>query len=125
MLPFYFWKMSLTLPPNNSVGIFSIKLYFEIIVDAHVVVRSNTERSCVHGEGSHVELLYPHPLASCSHFLLFNIYIYIYIFIYFWLRWVFVAVRGLSVVAVSGGLLFVAVCGLLIVVASVVAEHGL
>ena len=26
-----------------------------------------------------------------------------YLFIYFWLRWVFVAVRGLSLVVVSGG----------------------
>ena len=28
---------------------------------------------------------------------------YIYLFIYFWLRWVFVSVRGLSLVAASGG----------------------
>ena len=28
---------------------------------------------------------------------------FIYLFIYFWLRWVFVAARGLSLVAVSGG----------------------
>ena len=33
-----------------------------------------------------------------------NIIIFIfYKFIYFWLRWVFVAARGLSLVAVSGG----------------------
>ena len=32
--------------------------------------------------------------------------------------------RGLSLVAVSGGLLFIAVRGLLVVVASLVAEHG-
>ena len=32
---------------------------------------------------------------------LFNIYIYIYF--YFWLCWVFVSVRGLSLVAASGG----------------------
>ena len=37
-------------------------------------------------------------------------------FIYFWLRWVLVAVRGLSLVTV---------CGLLIAVASLVVEHGL
>ena len=49
-----------------------------------------------------------------------------YLFIYFWLRWVFIAAHGLSLVAASGGgLLFVAVRGLLIVVASLVAEHGL
>ena len=42
-------------------------------------------------------------------------------FIYFCLRWVFVAVHGLSL----GGLPFVVVCGLLIAVASLVAEHGL
>ena len=48
-----------------------------------------------------------------------------YLFIYFWLRWVFVAAGGLSLAVASGGLLFVAVHGLLIVVASLVAEHGL
>ena len=46
--------------------------------------------------------------------------------IYFWLCWVFVAARGLSLVAASEReLLFVAVRGLLIVVASHVAAHGL
>ena len=46
-------------------------------------------------------------------------------FIYFWLHWVFVAARRLSLAAVSRGLLFIAVRRLLIVVASLVAEHGL
>ena len=47
---------------------------------------------------------------------LFLIYIYlffIYLFDYFWLCWVFVAARRLSLVAAGGGLLFVEVCGLL------------
>ena len=56
----------------------------------------------------------------------FFLFIYLYLFIYyFWLHWVFVAAHGLSLVAVSGGLLFVAVHGLLIAVASLAAEHGL
>ena len=43
----------------------------------------------------------------------------IYVFIiYFWLCWVFVAVQGLSLVAESGGSSLVAVCRLLIMVAS-------
>ena len=50
-----------------------------------------------------------------SFFFLINLFI---LFIYFWLRWVFVAARGLSLVVASGGLLFIAVCRLLIVVAS-------
>ena len=50
--------------------------------------------------------------------------LFINLFIYFWLRWVFVAARGLSLVAASGGY-SVAVRGLLITVASLVAEHGL
>ena len=54
-----------------------------------------------------------------SSFLLF-IYLFIYLF---WLHWVFVAAHGLSLVAASGGLLFVAVRRLLIAVASLVAEH--
>ena len=47
------------------------------------------------------------------------------LFIYFWLLWVFVAVRGLSLVAVSGGYSFIVVHRLLIAVSSLVAEHGL
>ena len=39
-----------------------------------------------------------------------------YVFICFWLLWVFIAVRGFSLVAV---------CGLLIATASLVVEHGL
>ena len=46
------------------------------------------------------------------------------IYLYFWLHWVFIAVRGLSLVVASGAY-SVVVCGLLIVVASLVAEHGL
>ena len=34
----------------------------------------------------------------------FNLFLkFIYLFIYFWLRWVFVAVHGLCLVAASGG----------------------
>ena len=51
-------------------------------------------------------------------------FFYINLFIYFWLRWVFIAVRGLSLVGGERGLLFIAVRGLLIVVVSLV-EHGL
>ena len=45
----------------------------------------------------------------------FKIY-FIYLFIYFWLRWVFVAVCGLSLVVAHG---------LFIAVASLIAEHRL
>ena len=48
---------------------------------------------------------------------------FIHLFIYFWLRWVFIAARGLSSCG-ERGLLFIAVHGLLIVMASLVAEHG-
>ena len=43
-------------------------------------------------------------MSSFSFFFL-NLYglLFIYLFIYFWLRWVFVSVRGLSPVAASGG----------------------
>ena len=52
------------------------------------------------------------------------VFFFIYYF-YFWLRWVFVAVRGLFSSCGERGLLFVAVRGLLIAVASLLAEHGL
>ena len=46
-----------------------------------------------------------------------------YFIFYFWLLWVFVAVHRLSLVAVSGG--HSSLCGLLIAVASLLAEHRL
>ena len=52
--------------------------------------------------------------------LLKNLFIYL-----FWLRWVFVAARGLFSSCGERGLLFVAVHGLLIAVASLVAKHRL
>ena len=56
---------------------------------------------------------------------LFFLFIYLFILlIYFWLRWVFVAVRAFSSCG-ERGLLFVAVRGLLIVVAFLAVEHGL
>ena len=42
-----------------------------------------------------------------------------------WLCWVFIAAWGFSLVAASGGYSPVAVCGLLVVVDSPAAEHGL
>ena len=56
-------------------------------------------------------------------FILFNL-IYLFIYLFIWLHWVFVAVCQLSLVAASWGY-SVAVRGLLIVVASLVVEHGL
>ena len=38
-----------------------------------------------------------------SPFWFFLCYLFIYLFIYFWLCWVFVSVRGLSLVVASGG----------------------
>ena len=57
-----------------------------------------------------------------SFFFFFNKFVHL--FIYFWLRWVFVAAWAFSSCG-ERGLLFVAVRGLLIVVASLAAEHGL
>ena len=53
------------------------------------------------------------------------LFVFLIYFIYSWLRWVFSAVRGLSFSCGERGLLFVAVRGLLIAVASLVVEHGL
>ena len=49
----------------------------------------------------------------------------VYLFVYFWSRWVFVAVCGLLLVAMSRGYSVVAACRLLIAVASLIAEHRL
>ena len=71
----------------------------------------------------------------CSSDLIHNsffLFFKINLFIYFWLYWVFVATCRLSLVEASGGYsslqcrgLLIAVGGLLIVVASLVVEHGL
>lgn len=52
-------------------------------------------------------------------------FFYVYEFICLWLRWVSVAARELSLAAASGDCSQAAVWGLLIVVASLFAEHGL
>ena len=52
------------------------------------------------------------------------IHSFIHLFIYFWLHWVFLAAWAFSSCS-EWGLLFFAVCGLLIAVASLVVEHGL
>ena len=54
-------------------------------------------------------------------FFLINLFI---LFIYFWLHWVFVAAQVFSIRS-KQGLLFIAVRGLLIAVASLVVEHRL
>ena len=43
------------------------------------------------------------PIWSSSFFCFFKFYVCIYLFIYLWLCWVFVSVRGLSLIAASGG----------------------
>ena len=48
-----------------------------------------------------------------------------YFFIYLWLRRVSIAVRVLCVEVIMEGYSIVAVLGLLVAVASLVAEHGL
>ena len=45
--------------------------------------------------------------------------------IYFWLLWVFIATRRLSLAAAAGGYSLVALYKLLIVLAFLVIEHGL
>ena len=63
------------------------------------------------------------PGTAASHQLIEFYFILLLNFIYFWLHWVFFAAHGLSLV--EWGLLFLVVRGLLIAVASLVAEHGL
>ena len=55
-----------------------------------------------------------------KHFL-----VYFFLFIYLWLLWVFAPAHTLSPVVTSEGCSLVVVCGFLIVLASVVVEHGL
>ena len=72
---------------------------------------------CTLGKG----VVFGFVVSSCFFFVFFLINL----FVYFWLHWVFAAARGLSLVVARGGLHFVAVHGLLIAGASLVAEHRL
>ena len=49
--------------------------------------------------------LYVSLYLKCISFFKKFIYLFIYLFIYFWLHWVFIAARGLSLVAASGATL--------------------
>ena len=48
----------------------------------------------------------------------------IYVFAYFWQCWVFVAEHSLSLVVLSRAYSLVAICGLIVAVASLVGEYG-
>ena len=52
-------------------------------------------------------------------------FIFLFVFFYLWLRWVFVAAGGPSLVAASGGYSGAAVLEFLSAIASLVAEHRL
>ena len=62
---------------------------------------------------------------SKDQFILLLPFLKMYFFIYLWLRRVSIAVRVLCVEVIMEGYSIVAVLGLLVAVASLVAEHGL
>ena len=66
-------------------------------------------------------ILFIYFLINLFIYFLTNLFIY---FLNFWLRWVFIAAQAFSSCG-EWGLLFVVVHGLLIAVASLVAEHRL
>ena len=82
---------------------------FHFVIDSGTIPRTHIIHNCKEILIHHQLLRFP-PYFNQDSFK-------IYLFIYFWLRWVFVAVRGLSSCG-ERGLLFVVVCRLLIVVAS-------
>ena len=57
--------------------------------------------------------------------IFFKFLLFTYSFVYFWLRWVFIAALGLSLVTAGGGSSLVASHMLLIAGVSPVAEHRL
>ena len=60
----------------------------------------------------------------CVHYFWFVFY-FVFVCLFIWLCWVFIACKGLSLVAVSKGDSLIVVHGLLTAVASLVAEHVL
>ena len=65
------------------------------------------------------------PLSAPFFFYKLRTFLKIYLFIYFWLRWVFVVARGLSLVAVSGGYSSLQCTGFLLRWLLFVVEHRL
>ena len=75
-------------------------------------------------DGTH-PVPYSPPRMGSQHMVGAQIFLFIYVFTYFWLCWVFFAAHGISPVAGSRGCSLEAAHRLLMVVASLVAEHGL
>ena len=120
----YFHTLSFSQPLTVSSIRTSIFVLFINVSQAHCMVPSRCS-VIIYGlfprsftlQNSYSYLLVQH---SSSFFF----YLFIYLFIYLWLSWVFSCARAFSSCS-KQGLLFIAVCWLLIAVASVVAEHRL
>ena len=76
-----------TAPPGKSPAIISSNIFFFPIL-SHISFRLSNKVN-VRLSGNIPQLL--------------DVLVFFGVFIYFWLHWVFVAVRGLSLVAASGG----------------------
>ena len=115
------------LPPE-ALGENSILASFRVWWFQHSLTCGHTILVCLRDHSASswsMCVTFPVPL-SIFIFILKKLFIYLLYFIlsYFWLHWVFVAAQAFSSCG-ERGLLFIAVRGLLIVVASLVAEHGL
>ena len=113
VLPFKIWNKSLCFSHHLSALFCTIHLHTDLFFVLTISLSLITE----------------HWTSRSHSFFFFKIWKkkkrFVCLFIYFWLRWVFVAVHGFSLVVVSRGDFIVAVQGLLSVVASFVAEDRL
>ena len=100
--PFAHYR-SLSLPTLFSLcGTFSLLVFFRLVLSTF----GGSQTSYSQDSFTRLKIS-----EDPKNFCLCGLYIYIYIFffslinlfIYFWLRWVFVAANGLSLVAASGG----------------------
>ena len=115
------YPLALALPPVSKKVEFICEM--RILIPVSYFVRTERERNvCIYHS------LWPMLHASAVHWSLVFLFVFLnflkILFVYFWLHWIFVAAHRLFSSCGEWELLFVAVHGLLIAVASLVAEHG-
>ena len=97
----YLWTISSKFPSTNLIKGESILLH--VLFSKHILSKKNTAWWHSPWRTNWItDFLFVHRNILFTHWFFFFFFLSIYLFIYLWLCWVFVSVRGLSLVVASG-----------------------